>query len=51
MVAATSGTGVLSDLEREQLDRLRKALADPAKKRDALKRAAVFMIKHAPKHK
>jgi PPE-repeat protein len=42
-------TGPLSQQEREELDKLRKALADATKKRDALKRAAVFMLKQAQK--
>jgi len=44
-------TGPLSAQEREELDKLRKALADATKKRDALKRAAVFMLKQAQKQK
>ncbi|WP_293057798.1 hypothetical protein [Mycobacterium sp.] len=44
-------TGPLSAEEREELDKLRKALAEATKKRDALKRAAVFMLKQAQKQK
>ncbi len=39
------GDGVVS--ERDELHRLRKAIADMAKQRDALKRTAAVLIKEA----